>query len=399
MREYFKLAEKNLKNQKLRSVLTLLGIVISIMVIFVLITLSLGLREGVEDVFDSMGRDKFFLYPRGIPGLVSDVTLTTQDLNTLKRVSGIEKTFYMSTDTGKISFKDEIRYYFIVGIPLENSEDLTIVMDLFNLEIENGQYFKQREKGKVVLGYKYLDIFPGIIPGDRIELVNETFRVIGILESVGNDADDKQVYINYEDAKRLFNFGDEIDVIGAQVNDVSKMDEIIEALEKKLDKSRGVNDDTRDYILQTPEDLLSTFNTILIVITAFLVGVGGISIFVGGVGIANTMYTSVTERTKEIGIMKAIGAKNNSILTIFLMEAGILGLIGGAIGMLLGFGVSELVGYLAVNFAGTTYLQPVYPMWLIIGLLFFSVLIGIIGGILPSKNASKAVIVKALRYE
>ena len=111
------------------------------------------------------------------------------------------------------------------------------------------------------------------------------------------------------------------------------------------------------------------------------------------------MYTSVLERTKEIGVMKAIGATNFSITKIFLFESGLLGLIGGIIGMFVGFLFAELISYLILNFANISYLKPIYPLYLIIGVLIFSVLIGIISGFLPSKNASRTNIVNALRYE
>ncbi len=398
-KQFFKLSWTNLRNRKLRSGLTLLGIVISVMVIFVLISLSLGLQNGIEQQFEKMGRDKIFIYPSGIPGVASPTTLTIENANALERVSGVDTVFYASIDTAKVAWGDKTRYLFTMGIPNDNNEILDIIKESFTMEIEEGKFFKTDESKKIVIGYKIPQIFTGIEVGDKISLNGEKYRVIGILETLGNDGDDKNIYISYNDAKDLFGSDGEIDFLGVQVKDVASIDKTVSQIESKLDKSRDVDEKTRDYTIQTPEELMESFNSILSILTVFLVGIGGISILVGAVGIANTMYTSVVERTKEIGIMKAIGAKNSSITTIFLIESGLLGLIGGILGMVIGLGISEAVGYIAVKFAGTTYLQPVYPLVVVLSLLFFSILIGILSGIFPSKNAAQTNIIEALRYE
>ncbi len=398
-KQFFKLSFNNLKNRKLRSGLTLLGIVISVMVIFVLISLSLGLQNGIEQQFERMGRDKIFIYPTGIPGVASASSLTLDDVDAIEKVNGVKLSFYATINTAEVSWKDKTRYLFTMGVPNDNKEVINLVQESFTIEVKDGNFFQKGESNKIVLGYKIPEVFPGIGIGDKLSLNDKKYRVIGILETLGNDGDDKSLYISYDDSKELFGNGNNLDYLGIQIDDVDDMKKITSRIESKLDKLRDVDEETRDYVIQTPEDLLESFNSILSILTVFLVGIGGISIFVGAVGIANTMYTSVVERTKEIGIMKAIGAKNSSISIIFLIESGLLGLIGGLTGMMVGFGVSELVGFLALKLAGTTYLQPVYPISMLVSLIFFSILIGIVSGILPSKNASKTNIVDALRYE
>jgi len=144
---------------------------------------------------------------------------------------------------------------------------------------------------------------------------------------------------------------------------------------------------------------LGAFGTILNIITAFLAGIAAISLVVGGIGIMNTMYTSVLERTKEIGVMKAVGAKNSDVLWIFLIESGLIGLVGGLIGVLLGFGAAKLIEFIVVEQLNTNLLRAAAPPILIFGCLAFAFLVGAVSGVWPAWRATKIKIVDALRYE
>ena len=202
----------------------------------------------------------------------------------------------------------------------------------------------------------------------------------------------------YEDFQKISN-STSIQEIIVQINPGEDIKEVADRTEKKLMNFRDVTEKTKDFTILTPEELLASFASILSIVTGFLLGVAAISLLVGAIGITNTMYTSVLERTKEIGVMKAVGAKNSDILTIFLIESGLLGLTGGVIGVLLGMGIGKLIEYIAVHYIETTLLRVVFPTYLILGCLAFAFLVGAISGTWPAYRASKIRPVDALRYE
>ena len=155
-KEFLKLASSNLKKRKLRSSLTLLGIIISVMVIFLLISLSLGLKQGIEDLFNQMGRDKFFVYPMGIPGIMTSSDLTIRDINVIDKVSGVEKTFYATTDITEMTFKNKKRYLQTIGIIDDDNRVIDLLFDSFTLELKEGDFLKSQIK--INLNPTYLNL-------------------------------------------------------------------------------------------------------------------------------------------------------------------------------------------------------------------------------------------------
>ncbi|HIE33536.1 MAG TPA: FtsX-like permease family protein [Candidatus Altiarchaeales archaeon] len=149
----------------------------------------------------------------------------------------------------------------------------------------------------------------------------------------------------------------------------------------------------------TTEQVRETVNSILLVIQIVVIGIAAISLIVGGVGIMNSMYTSVLERTREIGVMKAIGARNSDIMLLFLIESGIIGLVGGIIGCLIGVGLAKGVEFVATQELSTAILKASITPGLIIGALIFSFMVGCISGLLPAKGAAEMNPIDALRYE
>ena len=174
--------------------------------------------------------------------------------------------------------------------------------------------------------------------------------------------------------------------------------EVAEKAEEKLRKFKDQKKGEEDFYIMTFEQAIEMFGSILSVINGVLVLIALVSLLVAGVNITNTMYTAVLERTKEIGIMKAIGAKNSDIVMIFLFESAVVGLFGGILGVLLGYLIAKGGGIIAAN-AGYSFLQPAFAPSLIIGCLLFSTLMGIIAGVMPARQASKMNPTDALHYE
>ena len=400
--DYFTLAFRNIRKRKLRSWLTILGIIISIATIFMLISISLGLQGAVEEQFRLLGTDKFFIQPRGQiagPGTESAASLTLADANTIEKVSGVKDLSYFVAHNVEVVFSDQKRFTLSIGFPFDKAK---VFKEIGAYKAEEGRILEKGDLGKVMIGshYKHNNFFERPVRvSDSLEINGEKFKVKGILEPIGNPSDDRMIYMSIEDFLVLFPEKIDIDQIIVQIDNGEDINEVIKRVDKKLKSTRNVDEKNRDFIILSPEELLASFGVILNIITAFLFGVAAISLLVGGIGIANTMYTSVLERTKEIGTMKAIGAKNSDILLIFLIESGLLGLIGGIFGVILGVAVSKSIEYIAIHQLATTLLRAALPLSLIIGCLVFAFLSGAISGIWPAWRASKLKAVDALRYE
>ncbi|MAH06772.1 ABC transporter permease [Candidatus Pacearchaeota archaeon] len=404
--DYFTIAGRNLKVRKTRSLLTVLGIFLGIVTIFVLMSLSLGLREYVNEEFEKLGGDKFFVQPKGQAGPPgasgSAVELTIRDVEVVEKIRGVEEVAHFTVGNTKIEYKDQERYYLTLGVPTDSKKKFDLVFETFGLGADDGRMLKKSDKRKAMVGYNYRhrNLFnKPVNAGNKIELNDIEFEVVGVLESVGNPADDQQIYVSIDDFKELFDSGDRVDFIMAQVKGGEDINKVAEDAERKLRKHRDVDEKTQDFNISTPEELLATFSVVLNGITGFLLIVALISAVVGGIGIANTMYTSVWERKKEIGTMKAIGARNKDILGIFVVEAGILGLVGGLIGVGIGILIAKGIEYVITVYVGANLLRASMNIWLIVGSLAFGFIVGLISGFLPSWQASKLKPVDALRYE
>lgn len=401
--EYFKIAIKNLSKRKLRSWLTMLGIFISIATIFTLISLSLGLQEAVKEQFEMLGTDKFFIMPKAMMsgGTASgNYMLTEKDVSFIEKKGGIERITYYTMGNVKVEFKEEIKYLVAIGTP---PKDIKIFSEAGSWKVKEGKFPEDKDKTGVFLGADFnkekIIFEKAISVGNKIKINGEDFKVVGIAEQIGNPSDDSSIVLPIETFRKIMNISERVDVILIQVREGENVTEVSKEIEKNLRKYRGLTEKTQDFTVSTPEELLESFQIILKIITAFLVSIAGISLVVGAVGIANTMYTSVVERTREIGVMKAIGAKNLDISQIFLIESGLLGLVGGIIGVILGYLISKVVEIIAITQLNTNLLQVAAPWYLVAGCLFFGFTIGALSGVFPAIQASKTNIVDALRYE
>lgn len=403
--DYFNLAVKNLRKRKLRSWLTMAGIFISIATVFILISLSLGLQDAVKEQFSQLGTDKFFVFPNVMmmtgPGssATSSGGFTIADADVVEKVQGVKRLTYFAIANAEIEFRDTKKYIQVASIP---GEDADMFESVDQYKPEDGFFNLKNSHGKIVLGnaFKTGKVFGKEVKvGDKVTLNGVEFKVQGILKTMGNPSDDKMAYIEFKDFQEVFKSGDRIDEIFVQVDANTDIKEVADRAERALLKHRDLKEENKDFSISTPEELLASFGTILNIITGFLLGIAAISLLVGGIGIANTMYASTLERTKEIGTMKAVGAKNKDILLIFLIESGLLGLAGGIVGVLLGIGISKTIESIANNQLGVGMLQAASPWYLFAGCLIFAFIVGALSGIWPAYKASKLNTVDALRYE
>jgi len=205
------------------------------------------------------------------------------------------------------------------------------------------------------------------------------------------------ILMNQEDMENMLNIKNEYDMIVVQIASGENLETVAENIKERLRKDRNEKEGNEDFSVQTPISALNSVNTILTIVNLIVAAIAGISLLVGGLGIANTMYTSVLERTREIGVMKAIGARNSDILLIFLFEAGLLGLVGGVIGAAMGVALSFGVAAIANAAMGSELFRVTFSLPLVLGAFTFSFLIGIISGVFPALQASKLNPVDALR--
>lgn len=379
----------------------MIGIFIGIAAVVSLISLGQGLSYTIEQQFEKLGGDKIMIMPAGTGfGAYSSEDLVQGDLDVVRRVAGVEEATEMFYVTGTITFKDEPKTTFVIGLPTDNSA--SIIKDMSGFEAEKGRDLRDGDRYKIMVGWRLWndDFFEDSVRlRDKIEINGNKLEIVGLMKKIGNPQDDGQIYIPIEAAREIYDEPDEISTIYAQVKKGYEPEAVAEKIKEELRDYKDEEEGEESFSVQTFENLLNTFNDIFGIVQAVIIGIAAISLLVGGIGIMNTMYMSVMERTKEIGVMKAIGAKNSHILQIFLIESGIYGLFGGIIGVSIGLGISKLVEFIATQYMGTELLQAYVSIPLIIGALTFSFVVGAISGIAPSYQASKLHPVQALRYE
>ncbi|MCK5476460.1 MAG: ABC transporter permease [Candidatus Aenigmarchaeota archaeon] len=396
----------SIKQRKMRSWLTMIGIFIGIAAVVSLISLGDGMQSAINEQFEKMGSDKIMVMPGGAGGvgmmnmMTSAAKLTEDDLKIIKKQSGVDVAGGMIFKSVAVKYKDKTKYSFVNGIPTDDTQD--IFKDMESYEMLKGRDLKEGNDKEVLIGYDiaytdYFDKRPKL--RDKIYIMDKPFTIIGVIDRIGNSQDDSSLYVTFDAASDLFGTKDEYGIILVKVKPNVKPADLAEILKKKLRRERREKEGEESFQVQTTEQLLNQVNSLLDVINAVLIAIASIALVVGGVGIMNTMYTSIVERTKDIGIMKAIGATDSQILSIFLFEAGIYGLVGGTIGVILGYMISKSAEYITVVVLQQELLSVTYDPYLIGGALAFSTILGILSGIFPAKKAADMEPVDALRYE
>lgn len=403
LRDFFALALNNLKRRKLRSWLTMLGIFVGIAAVVSLISLGQGLQTAITGQFDALSTDKLTIQNAGTglgpPGSTVIEKLNSHDLKIIENVRGVEYVVTRLVRVVKLEFNKAASFNFVGDLP-EDEEQMQIIYDSMGIEAKQGRLLKLGDSGKIIIGSTIAEgnaFDKGIEVGKKIKVQGKEFEVVGILKQSGNFQVNNILIMLNDDMEDLLEIDDEIDLIIVQVEDPNEIEDVAERIEKALRRDRDLKEGEEDFSVETPLQTISTVNQILGVINGIVIGIAAISLIVGGIGVANTMYTSVLERRKEIGTMKAVGAKNSDILTVFLIESGLMGLVGGLIGVLIGAGLALGLSAAANSYFGSEIIAVNLSVPLMLSVLTFSFLLGVLFGSIPSYQASKLKPVDALR--
>lgn len=390
---------RNLNHRKSRSLLTIFSILIGIATIFIFVSFGHGLYNYIDSVTSASSANKIIVMAKGIglPGTDDSFKLNDDDLRAVEKSAGVYEASGVYYDVVQVKKRNKLIYTFLIAY----APQTPLIMDVFNIGVEEGRMLKKGDKKSAVFGYNYLlddKIFEkGLELNDVVEINGEKIKVIGFMESIGNPQDDSQIYVTNDYFEELIPEKDTYAQIVART-DTKIIDKTISNVERNLRKQRNLEEGKEDFFVQSFEGMIESYSGALDIIIAFVILIALISILVSAINTANTMITSVLERFKEIGILKAIGSRNSTIFHIFLFESAFLGFVAGCIGVLLGFGFTSVAEYI-LNNLGWGLLSPYYTPSLFIGCILFATLTGAVSGVIPALRASKTNIVEAIRYE
>jgi putative ABC transport system permease protein len=405
-----KTAINGLRTHKSRSALTILGIVIGITSIILIMSLGQGAKGLILGEIQGLGAKNVIILPGKEPGGPSDLaslfadSLKERELNALKNKNNVPNAVRVMP----IIFGSENGVYGNEIYKLSLFGAGEVMEALFDLKPERGIFLSDedvRSKASVVvLGSKVKDELFGASEavGQKVRIKNNTFRVIGVLPAKGQSS-----FINFDESAIIPYTTMQQYVVGTkyfnrvvvEADSENNIDAVAQDIKKTLRDLHNITDPEKDdFFVSTPAEVAEKLGTVLGTLTIFLAAVAAISLVVGGIGIMNIMLVSVTERTKEIGLRKAIGATNKNILTQFLLEAVILTGLGGVIGIILGSLFSFIASILIVKFAGLDWSFTFPYNAAILGLVVSS-LVGLVFGLYPARQAAKKSPMEALRYE
>ena len=401
-KESFLMAWASLVANKLRSLLTMLGIIIGVAAVIALVSIGNGVKQDIEDSISSLGSNLLVVMPGaprtpGVrPSQGSMKSLKISDYEAIAKLEGVKAASPMTNGSYVVIYQNKNWTTSVAGVNAN-------FQDVNNWTMTSGRFFsdknvQNRERVAVVGQTVVKNLFADEDPvGKEIRVKNIPFRVIGVLKSkgngtMGNDQDDT-VLIPYTTSMERV---EGIDYL-RRVYVVAKDDEGIDRLQADIENLLRVRHNIKDtnlddFNIQNMKSIMETVAQTTGTFTLFLGAVAAISLVVGGIGIMNIMLVSVTERTREIGVRKALGATYSVIVTQFLIEAVVISLIGGFIGIAFGIGASKVIGMVSG-------MSTIVSVPTIIMSFAFSMAIGLIFGIYPARKAAKLNPIDALHYE
>ncbi|KKR19966.1 MAG: hypothetical protein UT48_C0025G0008 [Parcubacteria group bacterium GW2011_GWE2_39_37] len=406
-----------MRSNKVRTALTGLGIVIGISAVIIVFSAGEGIRSLVLGQVESFGSN-FISIETKVPSTKSGAggesqsgaamaqgvqvtTLKLEDMDDINKLPNVTISYAGLQGQDQASYGSEIKKVLLFGVSATFPQ-------IDNGEIDNGRFFTEDEDKSisqvVVLGSKIKDkLFGDADPiGKYITLHRSKYRVVGVMKPRGSSGIislDDFVYLPVQTLQKKIMGIDHILSIVAQLKDTSLEDETAEDIKYVLRHNHDItNPDKDDFRVTTMEEIMSTLDTITGALTLLLLAIVAISLIVGGVGILNIMYVAVTERTAEIGLRKAVGAKYKDIMLQFLVESTILTLLGGISGIIIGSAISGLIAFAANNILGISW-DFIIPLRAFVVAIVFSLVFGIFFGVYPARKAAKLDPIEALRSE
>jgi len=401
----------NLSANKMRSILTVLGIVIGVAAVIAMLSIGRGAEASITSQIESIGTNLVYVSPGsssqgGVQGAAGSAgTLTMDDAEALASVAGVVAVAPQTSNFVQIVYQGANTNTRLIGVT-------SSYQTLASLALADGAFISESNQDArslvVVLGSSVAERLFGTtagVVGQSVRMNNQPFKVIGVLESKGGtgfmDQDD-QVFVPLSTAlTRLvggsrFRGSSVISQITVKASDSKVVAQVVENVTLVMRDLHGTLEGADDFTVTSQQDALDAATQVSDTLSLFLGGIAGISLAVGGIGIMNIMLTTVTERTREIGLRKAVGARRQDIMLQFLLESTVLSLLGGLIGVVFGWAISRLIGQISL---GTSTITPVVGLDSVLLATVFSMVVGLFFGIYPATRAARLQPVEALRYE
>lgn len=392
---------QSLRSNIMRTSLTMLGIVIGISAVILIYSIGQGAVAFITNELTSFGTDYFQITPGSsqFSSIAGSDALTFDDVEAIQNdtsLSNIKFVAPFSIATVKVSANGENDEILTYGVTHE-------AVEILRPDIVEGEFITEDQvlvsDRVVVIGSDVVETFFGEDTqalGETIRIDNRTFRITGVVDSSSALAGgfiNNAIFVPINIVTDQISGNDRLQEIDISVYDTDSINQTIEDVETLLRERHDLNEgDENDFQIQSAQDILSTVQTITGLLTSMISAISGISLIVGGVGVMNIMLVSVTERTKEIGLLKAIGAKEKDILNQFLIEAVVMTFIGGVIGILLGIFGAFLISLLF----GIPFIVSIPAILLAVGV---STLVGVVFGLYPARKAARLTPIDALRFE
>jgi putative ABC transport system permease protein len=388
--DYLFLILKYLRTKKLRTFLTSLGITIGIATIFTLIALSQGLQYYVQSELNKFGNKAIFIFPGARAGFVSSISgyFTNSFIENIQTLPGVEKVIKAYLTSTIIKYNN---YQIPADVLVINTKDINY-LTYIDFNILEGTFITNNNNCQVDLGYQIANSpllnNQKISIGDYINIFGQRCQVVGILQQTGGNPDYTILFPEGEYEKLFGNINYNYLIVIVYNYNIA-----YNSIKNYINSLKG-----QTYTIVTAQSIEQIADQVIGGISMFSLIIASISILISAINIVNTMYTSILERYREIGLLKALGMKNVEVLILFLLESGFIGLIGGFLGITLGFFTSYIASSV-LKFYGFIGLQPYINLQLIVFSLVLPFLIGVLSGTLPAIKASRIDPMVALRYE